>query len=162
MLLDVLMKPFAFSAEHDGGRRIEYGLVVEFCPTLVETVDPEAALFEVIQRAGDVNHTGNREILERARCSAINRLGQRSRAPLRHNNGISASCMRRTDNRSQIMRILHSVKDHDQPSAFDERLQVSVCMRRTECEYSLVRRASSGAIKRLAGFKTNRYRCDPG
>ncbi len=155
MLGDVFVQPTAFGAEDDRGGPGEFDFVVLVVAALVETVDPIAVFLEIFQSAGDIDHANDGQIGQRPGCRARDDFGQSSRAALWNYDRAGSRGMSGTDDRTEVVRILHAVENHVQAAGGSGFFQRRVFFGRTDPDYALVRHAARGTIEMLARLEAD-------
>src|SRR5580693_5025869 len=105
------MQAAAFAAEHDGGGGGELDSIVIVLAAFVQSVDPIAALFQVLEGVPDVHDAHDRQIGQRTGGSACHGLGKPDGAALRNNDGGRAGSVGGANDGAQIMRVLDAVDD---------------------------------------------------
>ena len=76
--------------------------------------DPEARLLQLLERAGEVDHPGDRAVLDRARGGLGHRAGHLHRAVLGDDHAVGAQRVGRADDGAQVVRVLDAVEHDDQ------------------------------------------------
>jgi hypothetical protein len=62
-----------------------------------------------------------------------------------------------SDDRSQIVGVLHAIEDYDQLCALDDILQLDLATDSTKSNHALMRNAFAGAVQQLARLKVHRH-----
>ena len=112
MLLDELMQAVAFAAQHDDSRRYEVHFVVLVVAPFVETVDPEALVFQVFECLGYVADADYGQVFERSGGGFGYCVGQAGGAAFRDEDCIRTSGVGGANDCAQVVRILYAVEDH--------------------------------------------------
>ncbi len=125
------------------------------CAALIESVDPEAALLELFERLRQVSHASDRQVFERTRGGFGDGFGQPRRAPLGNHYRVGPRRVRRTDNGSEVVRVLDAVQDHQKFRALGDLIERDVPVRRAQRYDALVRGAAGQPVQSLARLETH-------
>jgi DNA-binding transcriptional MerR regulator len=150
------MQAAAFAAEHDGGRRGELDAIVIVLATLVQAVDPIAALFQFFEGVPNVHHAHDRQIGQRAGGSTRDSFRKPDGATFRNHDGGCARSMRGANDGAEIVGVLDAVED-DMKTAFGGGfIEGRVFFSGAEGDHALMSDARGGAIELIARFESHR------
>jgi len=155
MLRYVLMKTAAFAAQYDGARRSKRHLIVGMCATLVQTVDPIAALLQIFERPAHVDDADHRQVSQRTRGRPRHDFCESRGAAFGDQDCGSTRRVGRADDRAKIMRVFDAVEHDVKAAAGSGIVERGELFGGTEGDHSLVRRAARSPVKMFAGFEAD-------
>ena len=79
----------------------------------VDTIDPQACFFEILNQANQIAHAPDRDMIERSGRYFRHHRCQTDCPPLRDEHSMNTSRFGRPQDRAQVMRIFDSVKEHE-------------------------------------------------
>ena len=156
MLPDLLMQAMPFSAQYKNGRVGVVDIAVKLVPTLIDTINPEAAPLHVFERLGHIPDPRHRNMRERAGRRFPDRLRESGSPPLRNEYRLSARGVGGADNSAQVVRIFDPIEQHDELCAHDNVRVRGISMRRSDGHDALVRGAIRHAVQSLARLEPHR------
>ncbi len=155
LLGDMFVQPLALSPQHDRRGTCVIDLIVGFLAAFVQTIDPVAALFQLIQGPVDVGHSYHRKISQSAGRGLCSGLREGRRSSLRNHNRGRAGGVCRSDDRPQVVRILHAVQHHVQTVLRGRLLQTGVLFGSAERNHALMDGSSGCTVEVLAWLIMN-------
>jgi DNA-binding transcriptional MerR regulator len=149
------MQAAAFAAEHDGGGGGQLDAIVIVPAAFVQSVDPIAALFQVLEGVPDVHYAHDRQIGQRTGGSACDGLGEPDGAALRNDDGGRAGSVRGANDGPEIVRIFYAVDNDMQAAAGRGVVKRRVFFGRAEGNYSLMGNSFASPIEAIARFESD-------
>ena len=110
MLTHQPSQPAPLGAGHDGDGAAVVGRIVVLVAIHVQPVDPDAPLLERLERARQVADLRDADVVNRAGGRTSDHGRHRSRAAVGEDEAMHAGCIGGTQNRPQVVRVLHSVE----------------------------------------------------
>ena len=104
-----IMKSRAFPAEYENTIAGEIEVVVIGLAALIQSNDPQIALLEIFQRAHQIDHPRDAQMLRRAGAGLHRRRAERGRSPLGENHAIDAGSVGDTQQCAEILRVFNAV-----------------------------------------------------
>jgi hypothetical protein len=157
--LDEFVQSPAFTAQNEDGRPSVFGFGVELRAALVQSINPEAALLEVLQRLRHVAYSDHGQVFKRARGRLGNRFCQSRGSPLGYEHRVDSHGLCGANDGAEIVRIFHAIEHNQQLRARDRLVEIRVPVNGAKRNDALMlHRAGGGAIQGLAGLKAQRDR----
>lgn len=153
MLLGLLMEALTLGAHHYSTGNGPIDPVVILGSTLIDAVDPIAALLEVFQGSVDVRDSRNRQVLESTRSSFGYRFGEADSAAFRDDDGVGACSVGGPDDRAEIVRVFDAIEDDHETGIRGDVIEFGVFRGRSESDNALVGVAAGQAGKSAAVFE---------
>jgi hypothetical protein len=152
---DVLMQACTLSAEYESRRGGVFDAVVLIRATRVEAIDPEAGLFEMLQRARDVGDSHDGNMRQGAGGGAGHCSGEAGGAALGDYDGGGARGMRGADDRAEVVGIFDAVEHYVQAASGGGVFDRGETLHRSNGDDSLMSRTAGGAVQMIASFKAD-------
>ncbi len=108
------MQPPTFASHHDPHGRCKIHLRVIAVALFIQSHQPKSRLFQLFHRPRQIRHFRHRQMRECPRGRSRHRIRQPRRPPLRNYHAMRTGRQRRSNDRTQIVRILDAIQQNNQ------------------------------------------------
>lgn len=158
-----IVKPRSFAPEHNYGIGLEVVAVVIHRAALVEADAPQVAFLEGFERADEVNHAGQAEVLGGTGRGLDSHRAERGGTALGEQNPVHTSSFSGAQQCAQVLRVLDAIEGENQAgfSAFEQIFDAEEIALPDDGHHPLMARRTSQSREGFARLFADLNACSP-